>query len=152
MGRFLRLTGLTAGGFLSLTAPLAPRVVVAAGAASSKKGRGWRRWLGPPVGGGLCRKGREKVLKIDRPMAGGFLGLTAPLAPRVVVAASPQFIAAFGGIAACRQRKPNNLASLVEMHPFCLRHLSTGKRLTKFSVALWLPTNFVRLPPRRGRF
>jgi len=21
-----------------------------------KKGRGWRRWLGPPVGGGLCRR------------------------------------------------------------------------------------------------
>ena len=41
---------------------------------------------------------------------------------------------------------------LLEMHPFCLRHLSTGKRLTKFSVALRLPTNFVRLPPRRGRF
>ncbi len=27
-GRFLGLTGLTAGGFLSLTGPLAPRVVV----------------------------------------------------------------------------------------------------------------------------
>jgi hypothetical protein len=26
--------------------------------------------------------------------------------------------AAFGGIAACRQRKSNNLASLVEMHPY----------------------------------
>ena len=32
------------------------------------------------------------------------------------------------------------------------RRLSTGKRLTKFSVAFRLPTNFVRLPPRRGRF
>ena len=40
-----------------------------------------------------------------------------------------------GGSAAYRQRKPNNLASLVEMHPFCLRHLSTGKRLTRFSLA-----------------
>ena len=28
---------------------------------------------------------REKVLKIDRPAAGGFLSLTGPLAPRVVV-------------------------------------------------------------------
>ncbi len=38
-GRFLGLTGLTAGGFLSLTGPLAPRVVVAADAASFiKKG------------------------------------------------------------------------------------------------------------------
>ena len=32
-GRFLGWTGLAAGGFLSLTGPLAPRVVVAAGAA-----------------------------------------------------------------------------------------------------------------------
>ena len=40
-----------------------------------------------------------------------------------------------GGSAAYRQRKPNNLASLVEMPPFCLRHLSTGKRLTRFSLA-----------------
>ena len=49
--------------------------------------------------------------------------------------------------------KPYNRAfGAREMHPFCLRHLSTGKRLTKFSVALRLPTNFVRLPPRRGRF
>ena len=50
------MTGLSPRRFLGLTAPLAPRVVVAAGAASSKKGRGWRRWLGPPVGGGLCRR------------------------------------------------------------------------------------------------
>ena len=33
-----------------------------------------------------------KVLKMDRPAAGGFLSLTGPLAPRVVVAASPQII------------------------------------------------------------
>ena len=42
-----------------------------------KKGRGWRR--------GLCsRVVKGKVLKIDRPSAGGFLSLTGPLAPRVV--------------------------------------------------------------------
>jgi len=34
----------------------------------------------------------EKVLKIDRPLAEGFLSLTAPLALRVVVAAPPQFL------------------------------------------------------------
>ena len=34
----------------------------------------------------------RKVLRIDRPAAGGFLSLTGPLAPRVVVAASPQII------------------------------------------------------------
>ena len=35
---FLGLTGLTARGFVSLTGPLAPRVVVAADAADYKKG------------------------------------------------------------------------------------------------------------------
>ena len=39
----------------------------------------------------MARVQREKVLKIDRPFrAGGFVSLTGPLAPRVVVAASPQ--------------------------------------------------------------
>ena len=51
------------------------------------------RGLWPPVGGRLCRRVvKEKVLRIDRPAAGGFLSLTGPLAPRVVVAASPQII------------------------------------------------------------
>ena len=63
------------------------------------------------------------VLKIDRPLAGGFLGLTALSGLRVVETA----------VAAVYSRltveKPNNRASPVEMHPFCLRHL-----------------------PRRGRF
>ena len=37
-------------------------------------------------------KGSEgKVLKMDGPSAQGFLSLTGPSAPRVVVAASPQF-------------------------------------------------------------
>ena len=55
---------------------------------------------------------------------------------------------------ATMERKPYNRPVGVEMHPFCRlrRRLSTGKRLTKFSVAFRLPTNFVRLPPRRGRF
>ena len=43
-GRFLGLTGLTAGGFLSLTAPLALRVVVAADAVDYKKGARLRHW------------------------------------------------------------------------------------------------------------
>ena len=52
------------------------------------------RGLWPPDGGRLCRRVvKGKVLKIDRPFrAGGFLSLTGPLAPRVVVAASPQII------------------------------------------------------------
>jgi len=37
-GRFLRWTGLAAGGFLGLTGPLAPRVVVAASPQILKKG------------------------------------------------------------------------------------------------------------------
>ena len=40
-------------------------------------------------------KGREKVLKFNRPQAGGFLGLTAASPLRVVVAAPPQFLAPF---------------------------------------------------------
>ena len=51
------------------------------------------RGLWPPAGGRLCRRVvKEKVLRIDRPAAGGFLSLTGPLALRVVVAASPQII------------------------------------------------------------
>ena len=55
---------------------------------------------------------------------------------------------------AAAERKPYNLAALVEMHPFCRlrRRLSTGKRLTRFSGHFCSPTNHVRLPPRRGRF
>ena len=41
------------------------------------------------------QKVEEKVLKIDRPLAGGFSGLTAALPLRVVVAAPPQFLASF---------------------------------------------------------
>ena len=64
-----------------------------------------------------------KVLKMDGPAAGGFLSLTGPLAPRVVETA---VAAVYSRLTA---EKPNNRASPVEMHPFCLRHL-----------------------PRRGRF
>ena len=35
---------------------------------------------------GEAPKGREKVLKFNRPQAGGFLGLTGPWGPKVVVA------------------------------------------------------------------
>ena len=63
------------------------------------------------------------VLKIDRPLAGGFLGLTALSGLRVVETA---VAAVYSRLTA---EKPNNRASPVEMHPFCLRHL-----------------------PRRGRF
>ena len=42
------------------------------------------RGLWPPDGGRLCRRVvKEKVLRIDRPLAGGFVSLTGPLAPRV---------------------------------------------------------------------
>ena len=69
-------------------------------------------------------KGSEgKVLKMDGPSAQGFLSLTGPLAPRVVETA---VAAVYSHLTA---EKPNNRASPVEMHPFCLRHL-----------------------PRRGRF
>ena len=47
-GKVLKMDGPSAQGFLSLTGPLAPRVVVAASPQFLKKGRGWRR--------GLCRR------------------------------------------------------------------------------------------------
>ena len=50
--------------------------------------------MGPLRGpGSEGSEGSEgKVLKMDGPSAQGFLSLTGPLAPRVVVAASPQII------------------------------------------------------------
>ena len=44
-------------------------------------------------------RGAQEVLKIDRPLAGGFLSLMAPLGPRVVVSPCRAMIlnAAFGG-------------------------------------------------------
>ena len=59
-------------------------------------------------------------LKIDRPLAGGFLGLTALSGLRVVETA---VAAVYSRLTA---EKPNNRASPVEMHPFCLRHLPRG--------------------------
>ena len=58
-GKVLKMDGTSAQGFLSLTGPLAPRVVVAADAAGCVEGL-WK-----------------KVLKMNRPLAGGFLSLTA---------------------------------------------------------------------------
>ena len=59
-------------------------------------------------------------LKIDRPLAGGFLGLTALSGLRVVETA---VAAVYSRLTA---EKPNNRASPVEMHPFCLLHLPRG--------------------------
>ena len=60
------MNGPSAQGFLGLTGPLAPRVAVAADAAGCIEGL--HRFA---QGTG------RKVLKMDRPAAGGFLGLTA---------------------------------------------------------------------------
>ena len=69
-GKVLKMDGPSAQGFLSLTGPLAPRVVVSADAASFIK-RG-------AAGAAGCVEGLwKKVLKMDRPLAGGFLSLTA---------------------------------------------------------------------------
>ena len=62
------------------------------------------------------------VLKIDQPLAGGFLGLTALSGLRVVETA---VAAVYSRLTA---EKTNNRASPVEMHPFCLRHLPRGGR------------------------
>ena len=79
-------------------------------------GGGWRRSIkrGAPVGAGcvegLCFKGRRKVLKFDRPMAGGFSGLTGPLGPRVVVAA---------GAAGFRRAFPTGASPVVWFYCHC---------------------------------
>ena len=53
-------------------------MVVAADAASFiKKGRGWRRGLCRRVVFASAQGAGRKVLRIDRPAAGGFLSLTA---------------------------------------------------------------------------
>lgn len=96
----------------------------------------------------------KRFLRLTGPVAGGFLSLTAALRLRVVVSPMEPLrgrvqrvqkvhrvqrgryrLTAMSMYAAWRQRKPNNLASLEEMHPFYLRHLSTGKHVTGFSVA-----------------
>ena len=41
--------------------------------------------MGAAVGGPGSEGYKGKVLRMDRPLAGGFLSLTGPLAPRVVV-------------------------------------------------------------------
>ena len=96
----------------------------------------------------------KRFLRLTGPVAGGFLSLTAALRLRVVVSPMEPLrgrvqrvqkvhrvqrgryrLTAMSMYAAWRQRNPNNLASLEEMHPFYLRHLSTGKHVTGFSVA-----------------
>ena len=68
-------------------------------------------------------------LKIDRPLAGGFLGLTALSGLRVVETA---VAAVYSRLTA---EKTNNRASPVEMHPFCLRHLPRrGRSALRFLV------------------
>ena len=96
----------------------------------------------------------KRFLRLTGPVAGGFLSLTAALRLRVVVSPMEPLrdrvqrvqkvrrvqrgryrLTAMSFICCHWQRKPYNLASLEEMHPFCLRHLSTGKHVTGFSVA-----------------
>ena len=61
-----------------------------------------------------------RVLRMDRPSAGGFLGLTALQAEGCGDGSAAVFYAACGG----KSRKPYNWAwGPLEMHPFCLRHL-----------------------------
>ena len=96
----------------------------------------------------------KRFLRLTGPVAGGFLSLTAALRLRVVVSPMEPLrgrvqrvqkvhrvqrgryrLTAMSFICCHWQRKPYNLASLEEMHPFYLRHLSTGKHVTGFSVA-----------------
>ena len=55
--------------------------------------------MGAAVGGPGSEGYKGKVLRMDRPLAGGFLSLTGPLAPRVVDCpmGNEFYNAAFGG-------------------------------------------------------
>ena len=97
----------------------------------------------------------KRFLRLTGPVAGGFLSLTAALRLRVVVSPMEPLrgrvqrvqkvhrvqrgryrLTAISMYAAWRQRNPYNRAcGPSEMHPFYLRHLSTGKHVTGFSVA-----------------
>ena len=91
--KVLKMDGPSAQGFLSLTGPLAPRVVVAADAVGCEEG--FPTFIVPPLAGGRwCRRHQRgtgplapkvlKVLKFDRPSAGRFSGLTGLSGSRVV--------------------------------------------------------------------
>ena len=106
--RFLSLTGPMGRRVRKLMGPVGPRVVVSPMGTTGWPGfRGLRSWtrpagvrvdgplargLWPPNGGRLCslalRGQGERFLGLTGLMAGGFLSLTGPLAPRVVVSPS----------------------------------------------------------------
>ena len=64
-----------------------------------KRGRGWRRGLCRRVVVRFAQGAGKEVLKMDRPLAGGFLGLTAFQAEGCGIALSDDefYNAAFGG-------------------------------------------------------
>ena len=80
--------------------------MVAASPQVIKKGRGWRRRLCRRVVVRFAQGAGKEVLRIDRPLAGGFLGLTAFQAEGCGIALSGDefYNAAFGGFAADKKR------------------------------------------------
>ena len=105
---------------------------------------------------------RPEGARFDGPSGRGFLrglSLTRPSAVRVVVGAlqkegAPVWIKPLQPPWRAKGKQANRAFGAREMHPYprLRRYFSTGKRLTRFSVAQGLPTNRVRLPPRRGKF
>ena len=83
-------------------------------------------------------KGSEgKVLKMDRPLAGGFLSLTGPLAPRVVVAASPQIIKKAGPpppVISTEAKRSGEISSSDGTGGITVGDLSTQSIINAFSI------------------
>ena len=99
-----------------------------------KRGTFIKKLKGAPLrGAGFQRFNEKKVLKIDRPKAGGFLGLTAALPPRVAV--SPLRSDEFCN-SASQNGKPYNWACArgnAPLLPPAVASSPKGKHVTGFS-------------------
>ena len=110
------------------------------------------RGLWPPDGGRLYRRVvKGKVLKMDRPAAGGFLSLTGPLAPRVVVAASPQFLKKGRGWrrGLCRRVVFASAQGATAAPPLRVADCRSAAMLIKSALREFLPALIVILSRRR---
>ena len=101
-----------------------------------QKVRGFRGWW-------------ERFLRLTGLSAGGFLSLTALRDEGCGIALrAMSFI-----ILLCRMENQTTGLRPMEMHPFCLRHLSTGKHVTGFSGRFTpLQHGYHRLTEFSGRY
>ena len=108
---------------------------------------GWRKETlrGPGSEGSEGSQGSEgKVLKMDRPLAGGFLSLTGPLAPRVVV--SPYRAMSFIMPPAAVTSTSSIIIILTLVHPFATSWPSSPKGDAR-TLRDWLSVSYVTQYP-----